>query len=41
MTTFIIGAIIGSAISLFVTACCHAAGREDEAMERMEEHHVR
>lgn len=34
MTGFIIGAIIGSALGLFVGACCHAAGREDDAMER-------
>lgn len=43
MTEFILGAIFGGAVGLFIAACCHAAGREDEAMERhMEEHnHVR
>lgn len=34
MTTFIIGVVVGSAFSLFIGACCHAAGREDEAVER-------
>lgn len=39
MTTFIVGAVLGSAFGLFVAACCVAAGREDEAVERyMEEH---
>lgn len=34
MTTFIIGAVVGGVLSLFVSACCAAAGREDEAVER-------
>ena len=34
MTGFIIGAVVGSVFGLFIGACCHAAGREDEAMER-------
>lgn len=37
MTTIIIAAIsgtIGCVIGLAIAACCHAAGREDEAAER-------
>ena len=37
MTNFIIAAIsgtIGCAFGLFISACCVAAGREDEAAER-------
>lgn len=43
MTTFIIGAVVGGVLSLFVTACCAAAGREDEAADRQlkERHYVR
>lgn len=34
MTNFIIGVVVGGALGLFVAACCHAAGREDEEAER-------
>lgn len=39
MTTFIIGAVVGGALGLFVGACCRAAGRADEAADRQLKEH--